>query len=257
MGAVKSTLCRWLRREPLGQPQLTGRVLELDGLWTRTAAGRVEMKVIRDEKGVALATFAGWEATIDQAWRNGVTAPVHVVSDGDRAIAAGLQMVYGPEVPHQLCHFHLLREYRRNLGWDGWAEARGLLASASVAERQRWARRGGGLDRRAGGILVPESPARGPASFADGARAVQDHLAAGTAEPGVPATGKDGNGMVAAQLIDTAPKARPDQPNHLICNATDFDCSDCQVAFRFRWFDCRIGARGRFGGCPPWGFCIN
>ena len=27
------------------------------------------------------------------------------------------------------------------LGWDGWAEARGLLASASLIEAQRWARR--------------------------------------------------------------------------------------------------------------------
>ena len=61
VGAVKSALCRWLKREPVSQPQLSGRVLEPDGLWTLTAAGRVEMKVIRDEKGVALATFAGWE----------------------------------------------------------------------------------------------------------------------------------------------------------------------------------------------------
>ena len=44
-----------------GSAAVGGRVLELDGLWTRTAAGRVEVKVIRDEKGVALATFAGWE----------------------------------------------------------------------------------------------------------------------------------------------------------------------------------------------------
>ena len=141
VGAVKSTLCRWLKREPLGWPTLEGRVLELDGLWTRTAAGRVEMKVIRDERGMALATFAGWEAAIDQAWQRGAVAPAHVVSDGDWAIAAGLAMVYGQEVPHQLCHFHLLREYRRNLGWDGWAEARRLLGSASVAEARRWARR--------------------------------------------------------------------------------------------------------------------
>ena len=61
VGAVKSTLCRWLKREPLDRPTLTGRVLELDSLWTRTAAGRVEVKVIRDENGVALGTFAGWE----------------------------------------------------------------------------------------------------------------------------------------------------------------------------------------------------
>ena len=99
------------------------------------------MKVIRDESGTALATFAGWEAAIDLARQQGAATPVHVVSDGARAIAAGLQMVYGREAPHQLCHFHLLREYRRNLGWDGWAEAQGLLASASVAEARRWARR--------------------------------------------------------------------------------------------------------------------
>ena len=61
VGAVKNTLCRWLKRESLDRSTLTGRVLELDGLWTRTAAGRVEVKVIRDEKGVALGTFAGWE----------------------------------------------------------------------------------------------------------------------------------------------------------------------------------------------------
>ena len=92
-------------------------------------------------------------------------APVHVVSDGDRAIAAGLQTVYGREVPHQLCHFHLLREYRRNLGWDGWAEARRLLASESVAEGRQWARRvvapvswhGAGFDRWTGAVLVSES----------------------------------------------------------------------------------------------------
>ena len=37
-------------------------------------------------------------------------------------------MVYGREVPYQLCQFHLLREYRRNLGWEGWSEARRVLA---------------------------------------------------------------------------------------------------------------------------------
>ena len=93
VGAVKSTLCRWLKREPRGQTELRGQVLELDGLWTRTAAGRVEMKVTRDEKGMALATFAGWEAAIDQAWQRRAVAPAHVVSDGDQAIAAGLAMV--------------------------------------------------------------------------------------------------------------------------------------------------------------------
>ena len=115
--------------------------MELDGLWTRTRAGRVEMKVVRDENGVALGSFAGWGAVIDQAWQQGAVAPVHLVSDGDRAIAEGIQMVYGSQAPHQLCQFHLLREYRRNLGWDGWREARQLLGSENSAAAMGWARR--------------------------------------------------------------------------------------------------------------------
>ena len=35
--------------------------------------------------------------------------------------------VYGREVPHQLRHFHRLLDCRRNLGWDGWAEARRVV----------------------------------------------------------------------------------------------------------------------------------
>ena len=80
VGAVKSSLCRWIQRTPLQLPELRGRVLELDGLWTRTRAGRVEMKVVRDERGVALGSFAGWGAVIDLAWQQGATAPVHPVS---------------------------------------------------------------------------------------------------------------------------------------------------------------------------------
>ena len=64
-------------------PQLAGRVLEMDGLWTRIRAGPVEagpvaMKVVRDENGVALGSFAGWGAVIDLAWQQGATAPVHL-----------------------------------------------------------------------------------------------------------------------------------------------------------------------------------
>ena len=43
---------------------------------------------------MALVMFAGWEAAIDQAERHGAAVPDHVVSDGDRAIVAGLAMVY-------------------------------------------------------------------------------------------------------------------------------------------------------------------
>ena len=141
-GCVKSTWCRWLRREPLRAPEFDGpAALEMDGLWTRTRAGPTELKVIRDEKGVALGAFGSWEGVIDLAWQQGAVAPAHLVSDGDRAIAAGLGLVYGRQAPHQLCQFHLLREYRRNIGGTGWAAARRLLAAESVAEAQRWAQR--------------------------------------------------------------------------------------------------------------------
>ncbi len=99
------------------------------------------MKVIRDENGVALGAFGGWAGVIDQAWRQGAVQPAHLVSDGDAAIAAGIRMVYGRQAPHQLCHFHLLREYRRNIGETGWREARRLLASSGLAEARGYAAR--------------------------------------------------------------------------------------------------------------------
>ena len=75
----------------------------------------------------------------DLAWQSGAQEPVHLVSDGDRAIARGLQLVYGRQAPHRLCHFHLLREYRRNIGWEGWKEARKLLTSQSRREGSEYA----------------------------------------------------------------------------------------------------------------------
>ena len=118
----------------LGEPELRGQVLELDGIWTRFRTGLAELKVIRDELGVALGHFGTWEEAIDRGWQAGATDPRHLVSDGDRAIGHGLQMVYGRQAPHQLCHFHLLQEYRRNLGWAGWEEAKLLLSSQSRRE---------------------------------------------------------------------------------------------------------------------------
>ena len=129
---MKSTLCRWVRREKLREPVLSGRVWELDGMWTRS--GPKEMKVVRDGRGVALAPFASQGEVIDQAWWKSRERPLHLVSDDARAIAAGIQMVYGRQMSHQLCHFHLLREYRRNVGWEEWREAKALPNGASMAE---------------------------------------------------------------------------------------------------------------------------
>ena len=62
---VKSTIGRWLRRTPLTEPRFVGKELslEMDGLWTRSRAGRTELKVIRDANtGAALGAFGRWAA---------------------------------------------------------------------------------------------------------------------------------------------------------------------------------------------------
>ena len=88
-----------------------------------------------------MGAFGSWAEVIDRAWQQGAHHPQHLVSDGDGAIAAGIELVYGGEVAHQLCAFHLLREYRRNIGMAGFAAARRLLDATSLAEGREWARR--------------------------------------------------------------------------------------------------------------------
>ena len=109
MGCVKSTVCKWLRKEPLTAPELPlDGTLELDGLWTRTSRGRTELKVIRNAAaGTALGAFGSWGEVIDRAWQQGAQHPQHLVSDGDGAIAAGIELVYGGEAAHQLSLLHL------------------------------------------------------------------------------------------------------------------------------------------------------
>ena len=118
------------------EPVLSGQVWELDGMWTRTRSGPREMRVVRDGMGTALGSFEPWTGVIDQAWGQAERTPVHLVSDDDRAIAAGIELVYGRQAPHQLCQFHLLREYRRNVGFRGFRAARALLGSASRSEAE-------------------------------------------------------------------------------------------------------------------------
>ena len=73
-----------------------------------------------------MGAFGSWAEVIDQTWQLGAQHPQHLVSDGDAAIAAGIELVYGGEAAHQLCAFHLLREYRRNIGTAGFAADVGL-----------------------------------------------------------------------------------------------------------------------------------
>ena len=151
---------------------------------------------------------------IDRAWQLGAQHPAHLVSNGDGAIAAGIELVYGGEAPHQLCAFHLLREYRRNIGASGFAAARRLLNAGSVAEGREWARRMGGA------LLVRESVVQGTASLGDGTGEASDDVAIGASQSGVAAAGAVGNGMDGAQPAGVAASAGPNQPNHLKRNAT-------------------------------------
>ena len=100
------------------------------------------MKVIRAAAaGTALGAFGPWAEVIDRAWQLGAQRPAHLESDGDGAIASGIELVYGGEAAHQLCAFHLLREYWWNIGVAGFAVARRLLDAGSLVEGREWARR--------------------------------------------------------------------------------------------------------------------
>ena len=133
-GFAKSTLSKWIRGEKLRKGAMGGEVLEMDGLWTRTREGAVEMKVIRDDLGNVIATFDSWQEAVNAAYMGGARSPEHIVSDGDLAIASAIDMTYGNRTNHQLCQFHLLREYLRNIGDSGFSEALKLLRSENVAE---------------------------------------------------------------------------------------------------------------------------
>ena len=133
-GFAKSTLSKWIKGERLRKGAMGGEVLEMDGLWTRTREDAVEMKVIRDDLGNVMATFDSWQETVNAAYMSGAKSPAHIVSDGDLAIASAIDMTYGNETNHQLCQFHLLREYLRNIGDSGFSEALKLLRSESMAQ---------------------------------------------------------------------------------------------------------------------------
>ena len=99
------------------------------------------MEVVRDEEGGVVVSFGSWEEVVDRVYDQGLEEPEHIVSDGDRAIAWAIELVYGSKAPHQLCHFHLLREYRRDIGKKGWQEAKALLGSKSREEAEEWGAR--------------------------------------------------------------------------------------------------------------------
>ncbi len=138
-GFAKSTLCKWIKQEKLERPELKGDVAEMDGVWVGVRRGKQELKVFRDDKGGVMASFGSWEDTLTEAYKRGVRQPAHLVSDGDRAIAEAIGMVYGRCTAHQLCQFHLLREYRRNIGEVGWDEAKELLMSEDLTAARKLA----------------------------------------------------------------------------------------------------------------------
>ena len=48
-------------------------------------------------------------------------------------------MTYGRGTPHQLRQFHLLREYKRNIGGVGFSEAKALLGSDDMDQARKCA----------------------------------------------------------------------------------------------------------------------
>ena len=139
LGLSKSTLCKWLNQEQYERPNLSGDALKLDGIWTRIAGGNVELKVDRDERGVALASVGSWEDAVAATRDLGASAPRHIVSGRRKAIEGAIDMTYGRGTPHQLRQFHLLREYKRNIGGVGFSEAKVLLGSDDMDQARKCA----------------------------------------------------------------------------------------------------------------------
>ena len=119
----------------------------------------MELRVARDERGVALASAGSWEASLTAVRDLGASAPRHIVSDGDRAIESAISIAYGRGVPHhQLCQYRPLREYKRNIAvWDRGRQRRCL-------DPMIWSKRGSmpnsGIDGREGVALAIQGIAK-------------------------------------------------------------------------------------------------
>ena len=108
-------------------PQIVGRGIGSGR--SVDAGGNVELKAARDDRGVARACAGSWEDAL-------AAAPRHIVSGGDRTIERAIDVAYDRNAPRQLCQFHLLRGYKRNIGGVGFSEARRCL------DRMIWSKRG-------------------------------------------------------------------------------------------------------------------
>ena len=135
-------------------------------------------------RGTALGAFGSWAEVIDRAWQLGAQHPQHLVSDGNGAIAAGIGLVYVGEARRQLCVFHLLREYRRNIG------RRGLRRRGGCWTRAVWWKVGngqGGLCGRRPGRRVTgvrKRCAKDCVIWRQGAGGASDAVAIGAAQIG-------------------------------------------------------------------------
>jgi len=133
LGLSKSSLCKWLRSEGVQARRCEGKC------WSWMGCGHTR-KLASGAKGAARRARGGGAVV----WRLGRGAWAAVRAGSGDATARGerrgrgdreaLGLVYGPELPHQLCQFHLLREYRRHFGACGWAQAKALLGSSSQAQ---------------------------------------------------------------------------------------------------------------------------
>ena len=132
LGFAKSKLCKWLMQERCKRPKLLGDAMELDGVWTRVACGNVELKVARDERGVAIVAAGNLENTLAAAREQSASAPRHIVSDRDRAIEGTIDMAYGRGDLHLLC------EYKRNIGKVGISKAKTLLGSDDMEQARKY-----------------------------------------------------------------------------------------------------------------------
>ena len=93
-------------------------------------------------------------------------------------------MTYGNQTNHQLCQFHLLREYLRNIGEKGFSEAVKLLRSESVAQARMHAKRAVHLSEGEAEYWCKKGVEQGAGASCEWTGALQDHFIARTIKSG-------------------------------------------------------------------------
>ena len=92
-------------------------------------------------------------------------------------------MAYDRGAPHQLRQFHLLREYKRNIGIVGFSDAKALLDANDIEQARGACRADSGVDARQGAALARQGIAKETDASSDGRVEIPHNIVVGAVQP--------------------------------------------------------------------------